>query len=82
MLTASAPGASGQLGAANEDGVPPAVGALVRAARPVQGAFGSGHLLRTRLLSVLVTDDGRVYVGAVTPAELLRVAAARPAPAS
>jgi hypothetical protein len=48
--------------------------ALLRAARPVHGTFGSGRVLRTRLVSVLVTDDGRVLVGAVTPDELMRVA--------
>jgi hypothetical protein len=53
---------------------PNVVGALLRAAQPVHGAFGTGRLLRTRLLSVLQTADGRVFAGAVTPAELLRVA--------
>ena len=48
----------------------------------MHGAFGTGKLLRTRLLSVLQTDDGRVFVGAVTPAELLRVAGATPASAT
>lgn len=47
---------------------------LLRAARPVQGSFGSGRLLRTRLLTVLLTSDGRVFAGAVSPTELLRVA--------
>jgi hypothetical protein len=48
--------------------------ALLRAMRPVHGSFGSGRLLTTRLLTVLQTDDGRVFAGMVTPAELLRVA--------
>lgn len=50
---------------------------LLRAATPVQGAFGHGRLLRTTLLTVLLTDDGRVYAGAVTPAAI-QAAAARP----
>jgi outer membrane lipoprotein-sorting protein len=50
---------------------------LLRTATPVQGAFGHGRLLRTTLLTVLLTDDGRVYAGAVTPAAL-EAAAARP----
>lgn len=50
---------------------------LLRAATPVQGAFGHGRLLRTTLLTVLLTDDGRVYAGAVTP-QALQAAAARP----
>lgn len=48
--------------------------AIQRAARPVSGRFGTGQLLTTRLLTVLRTADGRVFAGAVTPAELLRVA--------
>jgi outer membrane lipoprotein-sorting protein len=50
---------------------------LLRTATPAQGAFGHGRLLRTTLLTVLVTDDGRVYAGAVTPAAV-QAAAARP----
>jgi outer membrane lipoprotein-sorting protein len=50
---------------------------LLRAATPVQGAFGHGRLLRTTLLTVLLTDDGRAYAGAVTPAAV-EAAAARP----
>jgi outer membrane lipoprotein-sorting protein len=50
---------------------------LLRAASPVQGAFGHGRMLRTTLLTVLLTDDGRVYAGAVTPAAI-EAAAARP----
>ncbi|GAA4628591.1 outer membrane lipoprotein carrier protein LolA [Actinoallomurus vinaceus] len=49
--------------------------ALQKAATPVSGSWGSGKLLRTKLVSVLLTDDGRVYVGAVTP-DLLEQAAA------
>ncbi len=50
---------------------------LLRATTPVRGAFGQGRLLRTALLTGLLTDDGRLYVGAVTP-EALQAAAARP----
>jgi hypothetical protein len=53
------------------------LGELLRAATPVQGAFGHGRLLRTTLLTVLLTDDGRAYAGAVTPAAV-QAAAARP----
>lgn len=44
----------------------------------VSGDWGSGHLLKTRLFSVLLTDDGRVLAGAVGP-DLLYAAAADPA---
>jgi outer membrane lipoprotein-sorting protein len=50
---------------------------LLRTATPVQGAFGHGRVLRTTLLTVLLTDDGRLYAGAVTPAAL-EAAAAKP----
>lgn len=33
----------------------------------VSGDFGSGTLIRSRLVTVLVLDDGPVYAGAVTP---------------
>src|SRR4029453_10957318 len=36
------------------------LGLLLRAARPVHGSWGSGRLLTTSLLSVLVTSDGTV----------------------
>lgn len=33
----------------------------------VSGEFGSGTLVRTRLVTLLVLDDGRAFAGAVTP---------------
>jgi outer membrane lipoprotein-sorting protein len=36
----------------------------------VEGEWGSGRLLTSRLFSVLLTDDGRLLVGAVQPAVL------------
>jgi hypothetical protein len=56
------------------------LGLLLRAARPVHGSWGSGRLLTTSLLSVLVTSDGRVLAGAVTPATLYADAAQLKAP--
>jgi outer membrane lipoprotein-sorting protein len=41
----------------------------------VSGAWGSGRLLTSSLASALLTDDGRLYVGAVAP-DLLYAAAA------
>ncbi|WP_300610918.1 outer membrane lipoprotein carrier protein LolA [Trebonia sp.] len=43
--------------------------ALLAAARPVHGSWGSGTLLTSSLVSVLMTD-GEVYVGAVQPSVL------------
>jgi hypothetical protein len=48
---------------------------LLHATVPVHGAWGSGRLLTTRLLSVLITSDGRILAGAVTPAVLYADAA-------
>jgi outer membrane lipoprotein-sorting protein len=47
---------------------------LERASSRVSGSFGSGRMVSTRLVSVLLTDDGRMFVGAVTPQQLLREA--------
>ena len=44
--------------------------ALLKATTPVHGAWGSGRLLQTRLLSVLITSKGQILAGAVTPAVL------------
>ncbi|HEX5188500.1 MAG TPA: DUF2092 domain-containing protein [Streptosporangiaceae bacterium] len=48
---------------------------LLKASKPVHGAWGSGHLLRTSLLSVLLTSKGEILAGAVTPAVLFADAA-------
>jgi outer membrane lipoprotein-sorting protein len=44
-------------------------GALLLAAHPVHGAWGSGKLLHTSLVSMLITN-GHVLIGAVTPSVL------------
>jgi len=43
---------------------------LLLATRAVHGTWGSGRLLQTRLLTVLVTSKGQILAGAVTPAVL------------
>ncbi|MEV6112423.1 DUF2092 domain-containing protein [Streptomyces sp. NPDC052109] len=40
----------------------------------VTGKFGKGTVFSTRLVNALVTDDGRVYVGAVTKDALVKAA--------
>ncbi|MFG3495506.1 outer membrane lipoprotein carrier protein LolA [Streptomyces sp. NPDC047928] len=40
----------------------------------VTGTFGSGTVFKTRLVNALLTDDGRVYVGAVTEKALVDAA--------
>jgi hypothetical protein len=48
---------------------------LLNAASSVHGTWGSGKLLRTNLFSVLITSQGKVLIGAVTPAVLYADAA-------
>ncbi|GGZ52826.1 hypothetical protein GCM10010387_53720 [Streptomyces inusitatus] len=40
----------------------------------VSGDFGKGTVFKTRLINALMTDDGTVYVGAVTPDALVKAA--------
>jgi hypothetical protein len=44
--------------------------ALLVATTPVAGSWGSGRLLQTALVSVLVTSTGQILVGAVSPSVL------------
>jgi outer membrane lipoprotein-sorting protein len=66
---AGSPGA----GASSDNGA--ILGALLKSGTPVHGSWGSGTLLRTSLLSILMIDGGKVLVGAVTPAVLYAAAA-------
>jgi outer membrane lipoprotein-sorting protein len=50
---------------------------IVSALPKVSGSWGSGRLLKGTLFSVVVTDDGRVAVGAVTPDRLYAALAAK-----
>lgn len=47
---------------------------ILHALPAVSGAWGSGHLLSGKLFSALLTDDGRVLVGAVGPDRLYAAA--------
>jgi hypothetical protein len=57
-----------------------ALGSIVRSLPSIHGAFGNGRLLETRLVTVLILDDGRVIFGAVEPSALI-AAASSPAAA-
>ncbi|NJC13836.1 outer membrane lipoprotein-sorting protein [Micromonospora profundi] len=64
---------------ASKPAVPPAADApdmskLLGGLTAVSGDWGSGRLLTSKLFSVLLTDDGRVLAGAVTPERLYQVA--------
>jgi outer membrane lipoprotein-sorting protein len=50
------------------------IAGLVNSLPKVSGAWGSGHVLSSRLFSALVTDDGRVLAGAVAPEKLYEIA--------
>ena len=73
-LTPGAPGAGGP-SAGDSAAV---LRTLLASATPVHGAWGSGRLLRTSLVSVLMTDQGTTFVGAVQPSVLYAAAAAHP----
>ncbi len=47
---------------------------LLKSAKPISGTWGSGKVIQTKLVSALLTDDGRLLVGAVTPEKLSEAA--------
>jgi outer membrane lipoprotein-sorting protein len=67
--SAPAPGNGGSGDSAAGDSAA-VLNALLSSATPVSGAWGSGRLLQTSLVSVLMTSNGRVFVGAVQPSVL------------
>ncbi|MEV5891432.1 LolA family protein [Nonomuraea fuscirosea] len=81
-LTAAAtgtPDASATPGGPGEhfgDGADPRalLDSVLKSATPVSGTWGSGKLIKTKLVTALLTDDGRLLVGAVTPEEITKAA--------
>ena len=69
VLVAKMP--SGESADAADSAVAGVLGSLPK----VSGSWGSGRLLSGSLFSALLTDDGRVLVGAVAPEKLYEVAA-------
>ena len=51
--------------------------ALLDSLPAVSGSWGKGRLLSTTLLTAVITDDGRVAVGAVVPDALYRALGSR-----
>ena len=73
--SAPAPGSTtGPAGASSAGDSSAVLGALLASATPVHGAWGTGRLLRTSLVSVLMTDQGSTFVGAVEPSVLYAAA--------
>ncbi|MEU8626929.1 DUF2092 domain-containing protein [Streptomyces sp. NPDC048669] len=69
-----APGGKGVPSKASGDLPAEAQGFLDSVGDKVTGKFGSGTVFKTRLVNALMTDDGRVYVGAVTKDALVKAA--------
>lgn len=61
-------GATGNTGNSEVDGFLNSLG------DQVSGKFGSGTVFKTRLINVLITDDGKAYAGAVTKDALVKAA--------
>lgn len=51
---------------------------LLAKAPTVQGSWGTGRILTTKMVSALIADDGRVFVGLVSPDTLQAAAAKAP----
>ncbi|RPK93306.1 MULTISPECIES: membrane protein [Streptomyces] len=68
------PGGKGLPAAGSGDVPAEAQGFLDALGDKVTGKFGSGTVFKTRLVNALLTDDGSVYVGAVTKDALVRAA--------
>ncbi|NEC41283.1 sigma-E factor regulatory protein RseB domain-containing protein [Streptomyces sp. SID8016] len=69
-----APGGKGLPSAESGEVPAEAQGFLDALGDKVTGKFGSGTVFTTRLVNALLTDDGSVYVGAVTKDALVRAA--------
>lgn len=68
ILRAEVPGGEGLASAKDSSSLLDALGAKA------SGKFGSGRVFSTRLVNALITDQGKVYVGAVTRDALVRAA--------
>ncbi|OAH11585.1 LolA family protein [Streptomyces jeddahensis] len=68
------PGGQGLPSAGSGDVAPEAQQLLGALGDKVSGKFGSGTVFSTRLVNALVTDDGKVYAGAVTKDALVKAA--------
>ncbi|WP_329022046.1 LolA family protein [Streptomyces sp. NBC_00690] len=69
-----APGGEGFTPPEGEDVPAEAMDFLDALGDEVKGDFGTGTVFKTRLVNALITDDGEVYVGAVTKDALVKAA--------
>ncbi|MGS2647664.1 LolA family protein [Streptosporangium sp. LJ11] len=71
---ASAPRGEGPAGQGAGQDAAAITDTLLKSAKPISGTWGSGKVIQTKLVSALLTDDGRLLVGAVTPEKLSEAA--------
>ena len=71
ILVSKAPGGS------DSGAIPQQFAGVLNSLPKVSGSWGSGRLLSSSLFSALLTDDGRILVGAVTPQALYTAAASK-----
>ncbi|WP_440104804.1 LolA family protein [Streptosporangium sp. H16] len=71
---ASAPQGEGPAGQGAGQDAAAITDTLLKSAKPISGTWGSGKVIQTKLVSALLTDDGRLLVGAVTPEKLSEAA--------
>lgn len=71
-------GRDGTAGSAGTPNGADLLGNLLDGFPRVSGDWGSGRLFTTKLVNVLLLDDGRVLAGAVTPERLYEVAKTQP----
>lgn len=64
--SATSPGADAGSDQLISGGINGYLSTLLGSGKTVTGAFGSGKLYTTNVLTVLITDDGRVFLGPVT----------------
>ncbi|MGW4203424.1 LolA family protein [Streptomyces sp. NPDC004726] len=74
IATSSSPAGEGFSQPKDGELPPAAEGFLNSLGDEVSGSFGSGTIFKTRLVNALMTDDGKVYVGAVTKDALVKAA--------
>jgi outer membrane lipoprotein-sorting protein len=77
MPTGSGSGAGSGSGSGSASSTAKQLETILKALPTVSGTWGSGHLLEGTLFSAVVTDDGRVAVGAVGPDTLFAALAAK-----
>lgn len=74
VLDSGAEGAASGAGRGDLGELGAAGGFLGSLGDEVKGKFGAGTVFKTRLVNALITDEGKVYVGAVTKDALVKAA--------